>query len=434
MTRFISKHLFNRLRSRRGRLHVNAFYMILNHASASLSGFIFWLLAAHLYSAEEMGLAAAAFAAMTLIGITTSLGLGYGLVRFVPLAGPGAVHLINWSLSAVTVVSVMVAAIFLAGVPFWSPSLEPLRGSPLVFLFSVVFITLLALHELQGLIFLAFRRTEFILGKNLGLALIRIGFIVAFAGVFRELGVLYALGVSYLVIVALSALVLVRRVYPKYRVSFILAKPPALKFISFSLSNAASNLLIMLPNSLLPLLVIGMLGTEKNAYFYVAWTIGILLSSLSMAFALSLFAEGSYDGRELGITVRRILPVTGLMTGLGAVAVLAFGDKILMAYGREYSAEGITLLRLMAVAAFPAIGSNIYVAVLRVRQQNRHYVAAMGILAATTVGGGYLLLQQMGIAGPGASWLLGHTLVLVMAGVHLVVNRRRSRLGSPAAV
>lgn len=426
------KNLIKSFASSRNRININASYLILNTANLFLTGFLFWLLAARLYNPEAVGLAAAAFSVATLIGIVTNLGMGYGLVRFIPNSGTGESHLINWGLTVATLASLIAAAIFMAGVPWWSPSLGVLRENILVSLFSVIFIVLLAIHEIQTLIFLAYRRTEFVLVKNLGFALLRILLVVTFAGAIQDLGVLYAMGTSYFWVVVTTSLVLIRMVCVGYRPKFTLSKPPSMDFVWFSLSNATSNFVLLLPTTLLPVIVIAILGAENNAYFYVAWSIGILLTSLPTAFSLSLFAEGSFDSKELGATVRRVVPFAGLVTGLGTIVILAFGDKLLLVYGPKYSEEGTALLRLMAVAALPAIGSNIYVAILRVRKQNHHYIGAVGVLAATTLGLGYLLLQHWGIAGLGVAWISGHSLVMAIAVIHLIVNRRHGRVTARA--
>lgn len=417
--------LCRRLWSRWDRPHADAFYLLLNNALAALSGFVFWFLAAHLYPAEAVGLAAAAIASMTLLSLIGNLGLGYGLVRFVPTAGSGATDLINWSVSVATLASLLMATIFLIGVPLWSPALIPLRETPLVSLGFVGLTALWALNEVQGLTFVAFQRAEFVLAKSAIHAVVRIALVAAFAGFLENhLSILYSWAIASLLVVVITWLLLVRRVYPDYRPLVISVKRPSYSFLWFSLSNAMSNVVLLLPTALLPLLVISLIGAEMTAYFYVAWSIGFLLTAPAVAFSLSLFAEGSRSQEQLARAVRRVsLPLVGI-TVTGALLAVLFGDKLLLIYGRDYSEEGTALLRWMAAASIPATVSHVYIAVLRVRRRNLHFLATAGVLSATTVAASYMLLSDQGIAGTGVGWLIGNSAVLLLAAAHWLINRR----------
>ncbi len=65
-------------------LYRNTFYLVLNSGALTGTGFLFWLVAARLYPDQAVGLAAAAIAAMRLLVLIATLGLDYGLIRFVP--------------------------------------------------------------------------------------------------------------------------------------------------------------------------------------------------------------------------------------------------------------------------------------------------------------------------------------------------------------
>jgi hypothetical protein len=57
------------------RLYANAFYLWANAVITSASGLVFWIVVARLYSAEDVGLAAAAVSALMLLGVVSNLGL-----------------------------------------------------------------------------------------------------------------------------------------------------------------------------------------------------------------------------------------------------------------------------------------------------------------------------------------------------------------------
>ena len=68
-------------------LYLNAIYLMLNSVMYALTGFFFWIVAARLYPPEVVGLASSAIAAIGLLSLLSTLGLDYGLFRFLPAAG-----------------------------------------------------------------------------------------------------------------------------------------------------------------------------------------------------------------------------------------------------------------------------------------------------------------------------------------------------------
>jgi O-antigen/teichoic acid export membrane protein len=110
-------------------LYRNAVYLMLNSGVFALTGFVFWIAAAKLYPAEAVGLSSAAISAIGLLAVLSTLGLDYGLIRFLPGSGEKANDMINSCFTIGGVVSIVVSGIFLAGLGIWSPALLPIRES-----------------------------------------------------------------------------------------------------------------------------------------------------------------------------------------------------------------------------------------------------------------------------------------------------------------
>jgi O-antigen/teichoic acid export membrane protein len=83
------------------------------------------------------------------------------------------------------------------------------------------------------------------------------------------------------------------------------------------------------------------------------------------------------------------------------------GDKLLLAFGHDYSTEGTTLLRIVALAALPAAVVNVYLGALRVTKRIGELVVIAGVVAVTTVALSCSLLPVMGLAGAGVAHGLG---------------------------
>ena len=65
-------------------LFKNAYFLMFSSLTSAVSGFFFWLIAARFYSTEDVGLATAIIAAMSLISMLSLLGFDISLVRFLP--------------------------------------------------------------------------------------------------------------------------------------------------------------------------------------------------------------------------------------------------------------------------------------------------------------------------------------------------------------
>ena len=79
-------------------------------------GVAYWVVAAHRYSAENVGLNSAAISAMTLIAGVAQLNLASALIRFVPVAGRTTFRLVLSSyLTSVGVAAALCAVFLVAG-------------------------------------------------------------------------------------------------------------------------------------------------------------------------------------------------------------------------------------------------------------------------------------------------------------------------------
>ena len=81
MKKTISK-LYNYLSN--DSLYRNSIYLMLNTGVMAVFGFFFWMINARLYSAEQVGIGTTLISIMTLISSFSVLGLGTGLIRYLP--------------------------------------------------------------------------------------------------------------------------------------------------------------------------------------------------------------------------------------------------------------------------------------------------------------------------------------------------------------
>jgi len=402
-------------------LYISAFYLWANAVGTALAGFAFWALVARLYSADEVGLGTAALSIVTLLAMFSHLGLGMGLIRFLPEAGEEGPRLANAVFTTSAVGAVVLSAVFLVGLPLWAPRLEFLREQPL---YSVAFITFVALGALstgQMHAFMAIRKAKYILVQTVFVQLSRLALPALMAIFFGAFGIVASGGIA----AALGAVIgfaLLARGLPGYRPTGVIDPASVFKLLPFSLANYVADSLLLTPGLILPLVVLGLLGSTEAAYFYMAWFLGFLLTSASTYLALSLFAEGSHDPGALRVLSRNAVLGGVAVVTLGALFLLLLGDKLLLAFGREYAAEGATLLRIVALAALPAAVVNVYLGALRVTKRVGELVAIASVVAVTTVALSCALLPVMGLAGAGVGLGIGQGLGLAIVLSRLVTT------------
>jgi O-antigen/teichoic acid export membrane protein len=404
-------------------LYANSVYLMANSAATAALGFVFWVLVARFYPAETLGLGSALISAAGLLAFVASLGLGTGLIRYLPGAGSGGSALINSSFTLTGLAAVVVGAIFLAGLPLWSPALAFVRENPIFVAAFIAFVVAGTLFSLLTQAIVALRRAQFVLIQGLLAGLVKIGLVVAMASLFQVFGIFASWGLAAAAALGFGILLFLPRLQPGYRPFLAMRRQVSNEMLHFSFANYASTGLWNLPTWLLPIMVVNVLGGEANAYFYVSWAMASLLFAIPLATSTSLFAEGSHQEKMLTRDVRRSLKLI-LILLLPAIAImLAAGDKLLLIFGREYSVEGAKLLWILAPSAVPVSINLVYLGIARVKKRLKDIVLVAAAVAVGTLGLSYALIPHLGILSPGVGWLVAHTVVALA-----VLPRLRSSL------
>ncbi|HEY0196027.1 MAG TPA: hypothetical protein VGC02_00495, partial [Methanobacterium sp.] len=63
-------------------MYQNSFYLLLTLVSGAVLGFIFWIIAAKIYSQQEVGINTALISAVNLLAMISFLGLDQSIIRF----------------------------------------------------------------------------------------------------------------------------------------------------------------------------------------------------------------------------------------------------------------------------------------------------------------------------------------------------------------
>jgi O-antigen/teichoic acid export membrane protein len=386
----------------------NSLFIMMTTVVNSAFGFVFWLVAARLLTAQVVGLTAAIVSASTIVIILASAGVGGMLIQTLPGQGEAA----KWSLTfwagtvTAVVLSLMLWSFALVVLPLASGHLAELRGAAFATIFAIGTLAM-TMGSVFDSTFIAERSAGNMLSRNAVVAAAKVLMLVLFtlvagASAFDLLG---AWALASVLGLAFGVGLLVRRVSVQ--------RPPRpsvlIRAVVDLRSRLAGNQLIGIGGALLPyllpLLVTARLSSTENAYFYTTWMMGGIFLIIAPAASLALFAEGVHNPNELRAKARSALTLIGALLVPCVVVVFAVGGRLLSIFGTAYSEHATGLLRIVLVASFADAITQVYIAVMR--SQGRLMTAAglnlamgFGIVVLS-----WILLPVIGINAVGWAFL-----------------------------
>jgi len=396
-------------------LFANAYYLIANNFISSALGFLFLTGLTRLFSEDIVGKAGALFASITLVALFSNLGLGYGLIRFLPNELRRRSGLLNTSLLLSAVAGIGGAGVLLA--------IERLRSGESAFLASPVNMSVLivagATMTASGVLneaFIGLGKSQYVFVKDTAMAVVRLGLLVPAWLLSAELLGLLTVWTAAAVVGLLVGLVfLTPRAVRPYRVTEFAMARAVMPMLGFATGNHVTNLMWQLPRSVLPILVLGIAGAVPAAHFYATWTLILSIGVVPTSMALALFSHGSSGKGRLERDTPRVMKTALILGGVAVLAMVGLGKPILSLFGAAYAQEGWVLLVLLSVAIFPFTINIITIAVLRVRGQLRRMLLLVSVIALITLGLSWRLLEPLGLPGVGIAWLAAHSVGAVAA-------------------
>lgn len=385
----------------------NSLYIIASTVATSALGYVFWLIAARLYSPTVVGLTAAIISASTVLVLVASLGVGGTLIQLLPaLSKPDRSSTFWAGTSAASITAVFLCIGTVVVLPHMSSDMSILRAPLFAILFTVGTFTL-ALSATLDYVFIAGLRARDLFLRNLATAIVKVGVLVALGWTAARnafsLSAAWAISCTLGLVIGIALVA----VYDSF------SKPPTIGLlvrtaVGFRTAVTGHQMIGMgtgLAPYILPVIVTTRLSPGDNAYFYTTWMLAGLLFVVSDAVAQSLFAEGMHSKGNVTPVARSATKLIGAFLITGIVGVLAFGSSVLATFGPEYAHRGTTLLQIAVLASLPDALTNVYVGVLRI--EGRLVVAAVMNLAmgVGTLAVTWYLLPRLGITAVGWAFL-----------------------------
>ncbi len=415
----------------------NSVFIMFTTGINSILGYAFWVIAARSFSTEEIGVAGALISAMTLVAVVADLGTSRGLVQRLPRQHNDREWSRTLTASAVTgfvaglAIGVITAALIL---PSISGDLELSGDSPLHVLLFAVGVSVWSLSVITDYLFIAERRTGSMVARSLIFSAVRL---VLLAAVLLTVdgGALAIFGIwvgATAASILLAWLVLLPRLGRIFRPQVRAVPETVQTMIRPYAGNYVITVGDMLPQFLLPVMVLALLSPTENAYFYVTWLLGAGFFTVSSSISTALFAEGVHDPKRIAEQVRSAARITTVLLVPAMTIFIVFGEQILDLFGGDYSEAGYTLLVILTASAVPDAIVNIYIARLRaIERLTMPGVVSVG-RAVITLGLAAVLIPDMGIEGAGVAWLVAQVAMTVVALIETLITRSRPGAAAPA--
>ncbi len=397
----------------------------------SILGFAFWLVAARRFSASEVGLSAALVSAMTLVSLTSNLGINTALVQMLPrrTAGPEWSATLTAALICGIVSSALAGLVVAIALPAISSQFKVLDHSTSYVLVFVAGVVLTTVSTLLDYACIAERRAEKPLIRNSVFSVIKIPLllvpVVVAMGTF---GIFFAWVVAGGITV-LVAFAMIPSLGRHFRPAAAGVGEEMRSLRSYVAGHHSINIGNFAPWYLLPVFVTIQVSATATAYFYATWRICGVLSMISPSVASALTAEGAHSPSDLWKMAARSQRTIMRVLVPACILLALSGHWILGAFGPAYASEGIWLLLLFTISSLPDSLMDVWVAVLRVESRLRFGAWLQLGTAGLALVLAWVLLPSMGITGAGLGWLASR-----IVGASLVIwdYRRQVRLRAAA--
>ncbi|HUA13298.1 MAG TPA: oligosaccharide flippase family protein [Candidatus Sulfotelmatobacter sp.] len=348
----------------RDSLYRNSIYLMLNTACLSVLGFIFWIIAARRYTTVDVGIAATLIAASSIIALFSALGFDSAIIRHVAKT-KNIKSISNTALTSTAIMSVLVSVIYVTILKITTKKYDFLDSSVLAVCLLIIFYVINVWNSLTNNLFIAIKRSEFILIINIVFGITRILLVLLLVNLgIKGLLISHALSISIALVLSLIAM----RVIFNYSYSPKINLELLTKLRNYTSHSYLINTFSVLPTYFLPSVILITSGARYAAYFYIVTTITNGLVVIPQATSLSLFAEGAGDKDSLNASALKSVRFIIFMLLPAILILFLFGWFILGLFGNQYATNGYVLLLLLSIVSVPKSVNYVLMTLFRVRE------------------------------------------------------------------
>jgi O-antigen/teichoic acid export membrane protein len=408
----------------------SAYSLMLNAGVTAGLGIAFWVVAARLYEADEVGRDAALIAAMVELSTICQLNLTNALTRFLPSLERGTARALAVAYAASGGAALLVGSVFVVVAPLVSEDLDFLHDDPGTAVLYVVAQVTWGWFVLQDAALTALRRAPWIPVENGIFGALKLGALPIAIALGESHGVFLSWVLPAIVLLLPVNLFLFRTAIPAH-VSRYRPKGSSLRrlgrrrLVRFMGQDWGATVLAQASTTALPLLVVALLGSAANAYFYIPFTIVVAFNMVFYAASTSLVVEGSMAEERIHVLTAKLARHLVLVLFAGTAVIVAAAPLIMLPFGADYVHEGTSVLRILACACVFRGISILYIAVARLHGQGLRILVVEALQMALLLGGAITLADPLGLEGIALAWL-GSIAIVAVAVLPSLVRLFRS--------
>jgi O-antigen/teichoic acid export membrane protein len=377
-----------------------------------------------MFSSSVVGRDGALVSSMLVVSAICQLNFSSAILRFLPIIklSPSRVVLSTYALT--TVASLAGATAFVLIAPQVSGSYRFLAHDTQLAVVYVFAVAAWGIFALQDSVLTALRRAPWVPLENGVFGVLKIAALPALLALNSQHAVFVGWVVPMVLLVIPVNWVIFRRMIPSRSQAQDELSPierfGRRRLATFMLNDYVGTIFIQAGSTLLPVLVVGLIGTSSGAYFYIPFTIVGAFDLLFVNIAASMTVEASRSHENahsiVAATVRKFTP----LLGAGVIVLLAAASLVLLPYGHAYVHQGSSLLRLLALASVFRAVVSVYVAVCRIEGRAGRGMAVQGLLVVMTIGLTFAFARRSNVSEVGYAWLIANATVGTLCAPHLI--------------
>jgi O-antigen/teichoic acid export membrane protein len=394
----------------------SAYSLMLTAALTAVLGLAFWLVAARLYAADDVGRDVALIAVMVELSTICQLNLVNAVTRFLPSLerGAGRALLVAYAASGALALVLAVGLVLLA--PLASEEFGFLRDDVRIAALFVVAQVGWGWFVIQDAALTATRRAPWVLVENAVFGVLKLAALPLLLVLGSGHGVFLAWVLPAIVLLAPVNFYLFRRAIPEHVCRHrpggsALLRLGRGRLVRFMALDYGASVFAQGAATVLPVLVVALLGGSANAYFYVPYMIVTAFVMLFYAATDSLVVEGALAEDRIRTLAATLVRRFAFLVVPGTAVIAAAAPVILLPFGEDYAREGTPVLRLLACACVFRVTVMVYVAIARLHGRGARILSVEAARAGILLAGAVVLAGPLGLEGIALAYLGGSAAV-----------------------
>jgi O-antigen/teichoic acid export membrane protein len=334
----------------------------------SIFGFVFTVVAARMFTTQEVGWGNTAINEMQLFGTIGMFGLGTMMIGELPKGNRDRAGLFSASVSTSAIGSAILGLGFaiIVGLYFSSPNHLPgIAGTPAQLVLFVVGTSLTGATLVFDEGTIGLLRGGVQLWRNMVMSAIKLLTLPVAAVVLHD-G--FGVGLSLAYVVGIVGSMIPAAIMLKRGGAKILQRPDygsLRRLLPVAINHNWLNLAMATPSRIVPIIVTLVVGPTDSAVFYVCYMISSLLFMVPVHLGTVLFALASASPEVVAEKLRFVLRIS-LLIGLPVMVVLAISAHFMLGiYHPIYAQLGTVPLWLLIIGYLPQMPRAQFIAVSR---------------------------------------------------------------------